>query len=455
MKKLILKSALFLLSLPMLSPDSYAQIGGRIERMPPTLTETIYALSDADMVSTAYFDAMLENSTIENTRVDSLNIFTSAGSEFGETQTTIELPNSVGGPPTPLEISSDSRWMFVVETYEQRKESDTTFFDLGIGKTLFVVDLETNTISSSIELNGQPDSVRINPQDDMIAVGMRTLNNEKVALIPFDNGALGEPTYHQVPGLDPAELAILEPSDWLMSNPEWHPSGEYLAITVNLASSIVFAKVITDQEPVLELIGEPITVDSIGRFPMNGTFTSTGNHYITNIMNWGADIPGFWVFAPQGSIASISFNENAVAGDPQQRHFISSVVSTETHPEGFALSAQDDLIVTGNQNNSYFGADNELITGSSISLIAFDDVRGELNWIEDYPYESSVLPQGIDFDSTGKFLVTTSFENRSAEGTPGEINFWRVVRQKSGEPSLRQMRHFLPVVRGLHTIKIQ
>ena len=101
----------------------------------------LLALSDADMVASAYVDGRL--GAIEGS--DTLSVIALGGDPRGWRAATVAASNSVAGPPVAVAATPDGRYAFVVETFTPRPEgkADAVFGDLRPGNRLQVVESGT------------------------------------------------------------------------------------------------------------------------------------------------------------------------------------------------------------------------------------------------------------------------------------------------------------------------
>ncbi|MEO1134917.1 MAG: hypothetical protein AAFX40_19735, partial [Cyanobacteria bacterium J06639_1] len=295
---------------------AWAALPGRAqERSAPLDFQGRYlvSISDADMVASAYVNGLLG----EREGSDALSVIPLNGHARDFQAYEVEASNSVAGPPVAVTVSPDGRYAFVVETFAPRPEGDAasqTFGDLVFGDRLQIFDLADPTNPERIEsiaIGQRPDSVSINRDGTLLALSIHPsgLGSETpLALIPFEDGELGEPAYLQLPTV-PAPDRII--------HAEWHPTRDVLALVNETAAEVSFVEV-TRQGNQWEV--QPWgNVVQVEKAPYMVRFTSDGRHAIANALYWGEDVEGRWNEAPRGSLLSIQLEAGAQA-DGSPRH---------------------------------------------------------------------------------------------------------------------------------------
>jgi hypothetical protein len=184
-----------------------------------------------------------------------------------------------------------------------------------------------------------------------------------------------------------------------------------------------------------------------------GQFTRDGGYYLTAEINWAA------VPRPLGNLVNPAGEMIAVRFDPTEgaAHSVASRVAVGLSPEGFAVSPQEDLIVTVDMRRTYLpeGLAGVIPGGdlNSLTLLSFDKASGELRVLgEPYGFEG-VLPEHAAFDADGDALGVVVYNERERPLAPGFIEFWNVVRE-GGEPRLERTAVRLSVVRGPHAMAL-
>lgn len=397
----------------------------------------LVSISDADMVASAYVDGQLgprEGS-------DALSVIPLQGDYRSWKAREVVVSNSVAGPPTAVDVSPDGRWAFVVESFSQASENAATFSDLTVGNSLTVVDLNDPNnpkVRQRINIGKRPESVNVSPKGDYIAVTLHPPGERKIALVPFSNGNLGKPSYYPIPGIDAEERG---------SHAEWHPSGNYLAVTLVNSNRVIFLRVSNQgNSPLIEPWGEPIIVS---KYPFMGRFTPDGRHFLVVNLYWGSDVEGTWTEAPRGDVMSIRMATETTS-DGNINHRIVSKAETSISPEGIAISPDGRYIVTTNLERSYLPKKDSRITMySSLTLLQIDPKTGQIETFGDYNFDG-ILPEAATFDASGNFVAVVNYDHFDDNIPGGTVDFWRLVKQP--EPKLIKLNYSVRVTRGPHSM---
>ncbi|MEO1299209.1 MAG: hypothetical protein AAFW75_26210 [Cyanobacteria bacterium J06636_16] len=406
----------------------------------------LVSISDADMLSSAYVNGQLgprEGS-------DALSVIPLGGHVRDLQAYEVEASNSVAGPPVAVAVTPDGRYAFVTETFTPRPEGsweNQTFADLSFGDRLQVFDLADPTqptLMQEITVAERPDAVSINQDGSLIAVTFHPAGagaETPLALIPFGNGRLGEPTYPTIPDFPTGQRLI---------HAEWHPTEDVLALVNETAAEISFAQVVAQGgAPSLQLWGNRVKIE---KAPYMARFTPDGQHLIVNNLFWGPDVEGTWSEAPLGSVNSIRL-EAGTQSDGSPRHALVSRAVTGVSPEGIAISPNGRFVVTTNLERSYLPYDDNRITWfSSLSLITLDPETGQLNHVGDFPYDG-ILPEAAAFDASSQYLAVANYDHFDDGIQGGSIDFWRIAADPlNPRPILVQTRYAIPVTRGAHSM---
>ncbi len=404
--------------------------------------------SDADQTATAYATGVLER--VEGIE-DALSVVSFPEGATEPEVAELNVSNSVLGWPSIVEASPDGDTAYVVEprgTPPPDVESyDDIFVELPAGSLMSVVDISDPSepkILQEVQLATNPSAVSVSPDGDSVAVGFGGLENnyaseddfDSLALLPVEGSRVGEPTYFDVDNAEGQIADILEV--------EWHPSGNFLALTISDAEVAFFEVSQNAAEPQIEPFGERFTE---GTSFTEGTFTPDGNHFIVEDVAWGEGATGY-LFNRRGTLTSIRFDE---AGG---NHEIVSTATVGVSPEGFAMSPDGTLIATVNMRRTYLTDTLPVYPArsrSSISLVEFDNTSGELTTTDEYFYEG-LLPEDAVFDAEGESLAVTIYNYAGEFPEEGAMEFWNVT-EEGGEPALERTDFTLPVVRGPHTVE--
>ncbi|MBD2260228.1 hypothetical protein H6G13_21890 [Pseudanabaena sp. FACHB-2040] len=406
----------------------------------------LISVSDADMLASAYIDGSLG----PREGRDALSVIPLGGHVRDLQAYETEASNSVAGPPVVLDTTPDGRYVFVVETFAQRPEGnweDQTFADLQHGNRIKVFDLADPaqpTLVQTLTIAERPDSVSVNADGSLVAVAINPQGDgteTPLALIPFNNGRLGQPIYPPVSTL---------PREQRLIHAEWHPTQNVLALVNETAAEVSFVQV-APQSGSFELQPWGNTV-KIEKAPYMARFTPDGRHVIVNNLFWGPDVEGTWSEAPRGSVVSIRLAAGTQA-DGSPRHALVSRAMTGVSPEGLAVSPNGQYVVTTNLERSYLPYGDERITWfASISLFTLEPQTGQLNHVADYPFDG-ILPEAAAFDASSQYLAVVNYDHFDDRVEGGSIDFWRIAADPlNPQPQLVPTRYSIPVTRGAHSM---
>lgn len=406
----------------------------------------LVSISDADMLASAYVDGRLGAREGQ----DTINVVPLTGPVRDLRAYEAAASNSVAGPPTAVAVTPDGRYALVVETFRPRpanNEQTQTFADLTQGNRITVIDLNDPTRPRPVQtlaIAERPTSVSISHDGSLVSVTFHpdgAGTETPLALIPFENGQLGQPVYPVVPRLPQGDELV---------HAEWHPTREMLALVNNTGAEVSFVQVMRQGTNFqLQPSGNVVQVE---KFPFMARFTADGRHLLVNNLFWGADVEGFWSEAPRGSVISIRLAAgNRADGSP--RHALVSRAMTGVSPEGLALSPDNRYVVTTNLERSYLPYDDDRITWfSSVSLITLDPQTGQLNHVADYPFDG-ILPEAAAFDASSQYLAVTNYDHFDDHIQGGSIDFWRIASDPlNPQPMLVKTRYSIPVTRGVHSM---
>lgn len=384
---------------------------------------TWVAVSDVDMVGTAYADGILR--PLPGAR-DTLSIFGPEGAVRA-----VPAPNSVISWPAVVDITVDGRHAVVVETRGTPTESrlDDVFTDVPDGDRLTVVDLQrAQVVYSGPSGARNPRSVSVHARHGTLAIPCEDGAVELIVL-----GDDGRPSSSR-------RLPLPAAWDGVVEAMAWHPDRDVLA--VNLGNkAIAFAEV---EATSLAPIGKPL---ELGRWLTAGAFV--GDHFIVPDVGWGPS-PLSYVRNRRGHLYSVRF-------DPQGSHARVGEARVGLSPEGFALAPDGDLAVAVNMRRTYLpgGLPTGLFRGrrsSSLSLVAID-AQGGLEAVGPEVALDALLPEDAVFDDTGRALALAGFHGFEADPTTGFVELWRVVTTEDG-PELRRTPARWSTARGPHDLAV-
>ena len=404
----------------------------------------LLALSDVDMVATAYEDGQL-GAVVE--QPDTLSIF---DLRQERTLSTITASNSVASPPSVLAISPDGQFAAVIETLQPRPEGATTLEELEQvpGNVLRIFDLSNRAapvLSSQVVVPERPQAVHFNGKGNLIAVvGLAAENG--LTLVPFQQGELGTPQTFLMPLPERTDL----PLD-LAHHVRFHPSADVLAVNLAVRNQVIFFQVMrTDAGEVtgIEQWGNAVATN---RFPFMGEFTPDGRYYITSDLMWGPEVPRFYGYRGRGTLTTIAVASPDEVEDAVQ-HQLVAVATSGFQSETLAISDDGMWLALSNLRTTGLPLDSDLFDPSaSVSLYDIDQDTGELTKRDEVMFEAMV-PQGLAFDSSGTSLyvgVNEYFDNDAAP-LKGSIERWHI----DGEGRLERTSQRYSAPRGVHVVKV-
>jgi DNA-binding beta-propeller fold protein YncE len=406
----------------------------------------LLALSDADMLASAYVDGRL--GPIEGS--DALSVITLAGGPRAWRAQTVAASNSVAGPPVAVATTPDGRFAFVVETFTPRPagRDNALFGDLRPGNRLQVIDLADPArlqIVQTVETGLRPDAVSVSADGSMVAVTLHPAGSGRdtpLMLYPFAGGRLGAPETPAVPRWRNGERLI---------HAEFHPREPVLGLVNESRAEIAFVRVVgAAGSRALQAWGNVVQAE---KSPYMLRFTPDGRHAIANALYWGPDVQGTWNEAPRGSTVSIRLDARRGA-DGTPVHALVSRAGTGVSPEGLAISPDGRWVVTTNLERSYLPYDDPRQTFfSSITLQRLDPSSGALTRVADYAYDG-ILPEAAAFDASSRFVAVVTYDHYDDRKTGGSVDFWRLARDPLDPERVELVKteHSVPVTRGAHSL---
>jgi DNA-binding beta-propeller fold protein YncE len=414
----------------------------------------IVTVNDADIAASTLATSELGQRD-ENAR-DTLTVISLPITEPNTKFAQIDVPNSALCPPTCLSVTRDGKYAFVVEYRGAAGPDAKTVADLPKGNKVTAVDLTTPlkpTIASVAETSKEPIAVSVNPAGDLVAVITQT-GRQQIVMLPFKDGAFtGEPTVWPLLGLDNDEAKP--------TSIAWHPSGTALAVTLQDRGEVMFYNFERGPEGLsLAPWGEPVKA---GKAPFSGVFTPDGRTFIVNDVQWGKDVEGYNVGAPEGQLIAIRLGDRPVGAETPEGglapHAAVSAVPVGISPIGVAINSEGNLLATCNLRHSYlpdndprlakYGGD-EMARGGSISLVSLAR-DGTLTNVGEYPINA--MPEGVCFDAQNHYVCVTQFRSFDPDAKDGEVGFWRISKNGS-TPSLQPADFYVGVGKGPHGVLI-
>ena len=394
-------------------------------------------LSDADMVASAYMDGDLGPRTSEMR--DELAIVPLANGMPGEPRR-IPVSNAVTAWPSLLVLSVDGRFAYVAETDGPALDGATQRSDLlpsPVVRAIRIDDSLAGEVVQEVETAGRAQGLSLRPQGDLLAVNVVNTERPQIGFLRIgQDGRLSDFTLADLPDVTTAPQDI-----------KWSPDGEILAATFPREDAARFYRVNLNQgTPTVEQLGETIIT---GKFPGVGHWSPDGSHFFVTNLYWFGGAADRYVGSNVSTIKAIRVDRS-----PAAEHVAVSAAPAGASAEEFAIAPDGRTIVTLNMENSFLMPEDPRLTyHSSLTVMTWDPEREQLVARGTYPFEA-ILPEGITFDTSGRFLAVANFAHSNPRRPIEEttVDFWRVI---SEPPSLVKMDIQVPVMRGAHVVKVQ
>ena len=398
----------------------------------------VLALSDVDMVATAYIDGNL-GATVE--QPDTLSVVPVPFSNTSQA-TTIEASNSIFSPPAVMDVTPDGRLALVIETWQPRPQGATQLDELVPGNTLRSFDVsDPNNIQlvSAVEVNTQPQAVATSPDGSLAAiVGLNV--DEGITFVALNEQNLGEPQNFR---FDLPERADLQTDE--VSFIQWHPSGRFLAINLVNRAQVAFYEIVSANGSVTDIrpYGNSVQVN---KHPLTGCFTPDGKYYITSDLQWGADVPGFFG-VNRGTLTTI----RVASSEEERQNYSVAVAEGGSASETIAVSPDGQFLVLSNMRNTGLLESDPLYDPeASLNLYSIDSASGISTKLGEWKYEAT-LPQGLVFDPSGDYLYVGVNTYSDDNPLQGGIEVWQIIKE---DPQLKRTNTIVRAPRGVHTLAV-
>ena len=398
----------------------------------------IVAVSDADMVASAYLDGHL--GPIQGQ--DALSVIQLNKPVNQLKAVAIEASNSVTGPPSSLAVSPDGRYAVVIETRGSRPvgKSSPLFSDLPPGKLISVIDLADADHPKPIgRIDGpeRPLSVQFTNDGSLVAITYRPQDAKRspLAIYRFDKGQLVDLSLPTIPGYSSGDV---------LNGLAFHPSRNELVLLNATKSTLSFFK-FSYQGNTFSLTpwGNSVPVDPE---PFKAQFTPNGRFVVVNAM-----YPG----SVRGSVTAVGLAvETASDGSP--KHQLVSRALAGVLPEGLTMSPDGRWVVTTNLEQStqpYTNAKQGFY--ASLTLLQLDTESGFLERVGDYSFDG-ILPESVVFDNSSRYLAVATFDHYDGRTPGGSIDFWRLTGDYYNPKRIELVKtgYSVPVTRGVHSMVI-
>lgn len=418
--------------------------GQEAERLPRFAFEgkLLVVACDTDMVPSAYVDGKLGPAG----GPDVLSIIRLNQPLAQMRASTVEVTNSVTGPPAAVAVTPDGHYAIVVETQGTRpvNKPDATMKDLAPGKKITVVDItdpDKPKVVQQIDSYERAVSVAVNATGTLVAVAFSPKGH--VAPVPlmlyrFREGRLLAPIEPKLPGFTAEDE---------LSDAEFLPGKDVLGVVYSSPARPRLSLLRYAESPgqiTLESWGNLIELDPS---PFVVKFTSDGRFALVNSMHNFAN--------GRGTVTSIQLNAT-VDSQRGPQHAIVSRVEAGEYPEGLAISPNGRWVATANLENSFLPLnDPKQRFFASLSLLQLDPATGRLDRVGEFPFDG-LLPEPIVFDNSSNFIASASFGRYDDPKAGGSIRFWRIVdhNPQPGRIELIELTDSISVARGPQSIAI-
>ena len=400
----------------------------------------LVVVSDTDMLPSAYIDGKLGPVA----GPDQLSVLRLDRPTQAMVPATVDVTNSVIGPPSSIALTPDGRCAVVIETQGPRPagQADAKRGDLPPGQTITVVDLadpDHPKVVQKAATFDDPLSVSINADGSLIAVVFKKSSKRTqplLALYPLQQGKLSEPLIPNLPGPDASDALI---------SAEFHPRTNVLGLVYTEHPRLSLVRLeVAGQNAAFFPWGEPVDLD-IGPFLVR--FTPDGRFALVNAMLLGTDI--------RGTVSSIRLAQST-ATDGTPHHVLVSRVDTGVMPEGLAISPDQRWVATTNLERTAQPLDDpKQGFFSSVTLLRLDPQSGRLERVGEFPFEG-LLPEAAVFDNTSRFLAVTCFAHFDPAQPGGSIDFWRLAGDYADPKRVELVKtgFSVPVARGPQSMVI-
>ncbi|MEL4887273.1 hypothetical protein N6P31_09335 [Pectobacterium betavasculorum] len=403
----------------------------------------LVAISDADMVASAYIDGLLGSEQGQ----DALTVIPLDNPAGPWKTAKTYVGNSVTGPASAVTTTPDGRFAIVVETVGKRPADrvDPKMTDLASSRKITVVNLTNPAQPRAVQtLEGpeQPFTVTINGAGNLVAITHAIAGAGKVtplSLYRFENGRLSFLASPSIP-------------DWTLGDvlfdATFHPTENILALINNTKGELSLVRV-EGEGNALSFVKWGNTLPT-EQTPFTARFTPDGRFVLTDAL-----YTNYYPTTPRGTISSFKLADLNTTHETPSHAFVSRI-STGRYPEGLAISPDGRWAVTANLENSpQLQASPIQSFYSSLSLIRIDPVTGKLIAVGTYPFDG-ILPEGVVFDNSSRFVAATTYDHYDGRNPGGSIDIWRIAEDHTDASRVEffKTNRSIPVTRGVHTLVI-
>ena len=288
---------------------------------------------------------------------------------------TLELMNSIAGPPTNLQITHDEKLALIANSLEWEKKDDAW---VGVpSKKIYVIDLESNPpkLLSTVESGGlQPSGLAINRAGTLALVANRKDNS--LSVFSIQNKVV--------------KLVDNLPMEEQVAAVVFTPDGTKAWVVKNLSHKLALMNI--DGEKVT-----PANFEIPVLWPYNVDVSPNGE------LAFGADMGG-----PGGSSGHV--DTVSVIDMTQNPPRVIDRVPAGDGPEGFAVSPTGEYLATVNIRGSNVATDSWFYNkNGTVSLMKIDGkTLTKVNEVE-----VGALPEGVVWSPDGKWLYVGNFLDKN------------------------------------------
>ncbi|TDE17439.1 WD40 repeat domain-containing protein [Dyadobacter psychrotolerans] len=392
----------------------------------------LVVISDADLSASALVDGKLLR---DNTAKDQLTTIKFPIQRGSAGMGTALISNSALGYSKTIAVPATGGLAYVLENRVRPEDGVTEFKDAAtefpVGEKLYVVDIANMAgpkAKFGFPVGKKPTSIDINKNELIIST-----SDKGKELVFIEAAADGKPArFLNLPaGIDSTSKII---------DLTWHPSGDFIAFTLDNANEVGLYRVIREAGKLknVELVGKPVKV---GTDPSFGKFSADGKHYFV-VDSKGAKGKG----AGDGEIFVIDFSM-----DGSIEHKVAGQTAVGSNASSFAVSPDGTLLaaVSSGKSGSPW-TDAGAGSGSALTLYKIG-ATGALTKVADYPFEG-IAPQSVVFDKDGSNLAVSVMEYLEYGTGAGGVEFWTVTKGET--PSLKKQVAKISVGKGAHTLRV-
>lgn len=391
----------------------------------------IVVVSDADMSASALVDGKLLRDNTAKDQLTSIKFPLERGRSVG----TAMVSNSALGTSKAVAVPATGGLAFVLESRLRPEDGVAEYKDIASefpgGEKLFVVDianLASPKAKFGFPVGKNPTSIDVNKNE--LIISTRQTGKD---LVFIESAPDGKPArFLNLPtGIDSANKII---------DVSWHPSGDFIAFTLDKTNEVGLYKVLREAGKLknVELVGKPIQV---GTKPSFGKFSPDGKHYFVLDSKGEAGKA-----ADAGELFVVEFSMDGAI-----EHKVASKIPVGLNTGSFAISPDGTSLVTVNAAKSGRPwSEADAATGSSLSLFKLA-ADGTLAKVSDYPF-AGIYPQSVVFDKDGSNVAVSVYEFLEYGNGNGAVEFWSVT--KGDAPSLKKQDAKISVGKGAHTLRV-